>query len=189
MSFKLKEVGAHSAGLKVTGSDGSQLASYKCWANLLRRCFSVKVQEKQPAYIPCGIDEEWLNYANFKRFYDANYRDGYHIDKDLLVDGNKVYGPDTCVFIPKALNLALTSQRPSDKGLPTGVMANRGKYQVQLGICGDRVCLGSYVTVSEASKVYKASKEYYINALAKAYYEVDAITEQTYNALLKYKAH
>ena len=34
--------------------------------------------------------------------------EGKFIDKDLLFPGNKVYGPDTCVFVTRQLNNLFT---------------------------------------------------------------------------------
>ena len=43
--------------------------------------------------------------------------DGKHLDKDLLVCNNKVYSPETCVFVPREINQFLTKSNNS-----------RGKY-------------------------------------------------------------
>lgn len=49
------------------------------------------------------VCEEWLNYSNFKIWFDEHYvpckNNQIDLDKDLLVQGNKVYSPETCVFL------------------------------------------------------------------------------------------
>lgn len=63
-------------------------------------------------YIGCSVDEEWLNYDNFKKWWDENYyelpNEKTCIDKDLLIPKNKIYSKDTCVIVPNSINLAIT---------------------------------------------------------------------------------
>ena len=35
-----------------------------------------------------------------KEWFDKNYIEGWHLDKDLIVKGNKVYSPTTCMLPP-----------------------------------------------------------------------------------------
>ena len=59
---------------------------------LIRRCRRNK-----------SVCEEWLNYSNFRIWFDEHYvpckNNQIDLDKDLLVQGNKVYSPETCVFL------------------------------------------------------------------------------------------
>lgn len=77
---------------------------YNAWANMLKRCYEPSVQEKHPTYIGCTVSDEWLCFSNYHRWYVENYIEGFHIDKDKKVLGNKVYGPDTCLFISRQEN-------------------------------------------------------------------------------------
>lgn len=63
-----------------------------------------KVHKKyKPEYKDKSVCEEWLNYSNFKIWFDEHYvpckNNQIDLDKDLLVQGNKVYSPETCVFL------------------------------------------------------------------------------------------
>lgn len=57
----------------------------------------------KPEYKDKSVCEEWLNYSNFKIWFDEHYvpskNNQIDLDKDLLVQGNKVYSPETCVFL------------------------------------------------------------------------------------------
>lgn len=77
---------------------------YSTWTSMLKRCYSAKVQEKYPTYIGCSVSDEWLVFSKFKAWMEKQDFEGNHLDKDLLVEGNKVYGPDTCVFIAPLIN-------------------------------------------------------------------------------------
>lgn len=72
---------------------------------MLERCYSQTYQEKFPAYKGCSVVEDWHNFQIFAKWFDENYVEGYHIDKDIKIDGNRVYGPDTCMFVSPKQNL------------------------------------------------------------------------------------
>ena len=77
---------------------------YNIWALLFERCYSPKFHQIYPTYINCSVSKEWIYLSNFREWFNENYIEGYQLDKDLLFPGNKVYGPDTCVFIPGNIN-------------------------------------------------------------------------------------
>ena len=77
---------------------------YKSWKRMFERCYSQKYHQRQPTYINCSVSKEWIYLSNFREWFNENYVDGYQLDKDLLYPGNKVYGPDTCVFVPQNIN-------------------------------------------------------------------------------------
>ena len=41
--------------------------------------------------------------------------EGRYLDKDILVRGNKLYSPDTCLFVPQEINNLLTVQNKRGK--------------------------------------------------------------------------
>ena len=80
------------------------------------------------------------------------------LDKDILVPGNKIYGPDTCLIVRPSVNCWFRSNG-SKNNLPQGVCVNSrtGKpYRAQITpIGGKRTHLGYFDTPEEASKVYQ----------------------------------
>lgn len=90
------------------------------WYSMLRRCYSKVYRTRFHAYDKCVVCEEWLTYSNFKRWFDENYVEGWHLDKDILSLDKKEYGPSTCCFVPRVINNAVAIQR-KDKDLPYGV--------------------------------------------------------------------
>lgn len=92
-------VGYHGIG-KYSANRGSKI--YSCWLSMLQRCYDQKYQKISPTYIGCSVFEEWQDYQNFASWHEENHpNDGklYHLDKDIIVDGNKLYGPNTCKFV------------------------------------------------------------------------------------------
>jgi hypothetical protein len=72
---------------------------YYLWAAMLGRCYDKKCHENYSTYIDCTVTPEWHNFQNFAKWCEDNYIEGYHLDKDIKVEGNRVYGPDTCMFV------------------------------------------------------------------------------------------
>ena len=100
---------------------------YDCWKGMLRRSYSEEYLIKQPTYRDTTVCEEWLNFQNFAEWYEKNYPkiEGikFELDKDLLQQGieNKVYSPDTCVFLPKSVNIYLSKLKTINTSGYTGV--------------------------------------------------------------------
>ena len=82
---------------------------YKTWKSMLQRCYDEKLQEKYPTYKGCVVCDEWHNFQNFAKWYEDNYYEVCDekmcLDKDILVKGNKIYSPETCIFVPQTINL------------------------------------------------------------------------------------
>ena len=131
------------------------------WSNLVSRCYNEKLKLKYPTYQDCTICEEWLIFSNFKAWMEAQDWQGNYLDKDLLVKGNKIYSPDTCLFVSRYVNNILVAPILSDKTLPTGVsIATRYplKYRARCSDGTKTRTLGKFDTWQEAEKVYKSFK-------------------------------
>jgi hypothetical protein len=70
---------------------------YSSWLNIIQRCYNTVNPNK--TYIDCEVHPLWHNFQNFAAWYEGNHIEGYQIDKDIKVEGNKVYGPETCMFV------------------------------------------------------------------------------------------
>ena len=107
------------------------------------------------------------------------------LDKDILVKGNKIYSPNTCIFVPKKINSLFTKNDNSRGNLPIGVtLCRNGKYRAQINRCGSKLNLGYYSSLEEAFLSYKIAKEKYIKEIAE-YYK-DIIPKKLYNSMLCY---
>jgi len=83
---------------------GKITRQYTAWKNMLKRCYDTQYQEKNSTYKGCSVVKEWHNFQNFAKWFDENYIEGYDLDKDIRVKGNKVYGPEFCVFVSHSDN-------------------------------------------------------------------------------------
>ena len=98
---------------------------YKTWKHMLMRCYDAKYQDSRPTYKKCTVSDNWLTLTNFKGWMEKQNWEGLQLDKDLLIEGNKVYSPETCVFVAGVVNSFVNDQR-----------AKRGEWQ--LGVDWDK---------------------------------------------------
>lgn len=161
---------------------------YGRWVNILTRCYSAAYHRKQPTYIGCIVSEEWLNYQNFAKWFEENYIEGFDIDKDLLIQGNRVYSKQTCRFIPRQINSLLISNSKSRGLYPIGVSKYKNlENRYKAHICIDNVVknLGYFDTPQEAFLCYKTAKEENIKRVASKWKE--QIDPQIYQKLIEWK--
>ena len=180
---------------KAVDENGKTIKSYAVWMHMLRRCYSNEFQKKHPTYKGCTVCEEWHNYSNFKKWYDENYYniegERMDLDKDILVKGNKIYSPNTCVFVPQNINKLFIKSNKIRGKYPIGVCFNkdRNKFQVNCNTFyngkSQKKFLGYYNTIEEAFNAYKQFKEADIKQIADEY--KDKIPDKLYEAMYNYK--
>ena len=112
----------HGVGINDSGHGNVyRCAYYSVWISMLKRCYSRKLQDKYPTYIDCTVCKEWLTFSNFKKWMELQDWQGKELDKDLLVSGNKIYSPDTCIFVTSDINKLLINSKASRGAWPVGV--------------------------------------------------------------------
>ena len=173
-------VGIHKGYVK-----GKSTKIYQTWKDMLERCYDDKFQKRQPTYIDCVVAEEWHNFQNFSEWFEENYTDGFQLDKDILSKGNKIYSPETCVFVPSQINSLFIKCNSVRGQFPIGVSKQGDKFIVKLRINGKSRHLGVFDTVEEAFQAYKTAKEQHIKEMAEKW--KDQISEPTYQALINYQ--
>lgn len=153
---------------------------------MLNRCYS----GKYPTYEDCYVCEEWLNYQNFAEWFYQNYyevdNEIMNLDKDILYKGNKVYSPETCVFVPQRINTLFIKSNKIRGDLPIGVTSKNNKFMTR---CkngqNEKIYLGTFNTIEEAFKSYKEYKEKLIEQTANEYKEF--IPYVLYEAMCNYE--
>lgn len=160
---------------------------YSKWSNMLERCYSDKYRHKHPTYEDCFTDEYFHNFQNFAKWYEKNYyeieNEEMCLDKDILIKGNKIYSPATCIFVPKRINSLFTKNDKYRGDFPIGVSyyEDRDKYMASC----HSMFLGYYDTIELAFLAYKNYKERLVKQVADEY--KDKIPKELYDALYRYE--
>ena len=97
-------VGYEGIGIYTKTRHGEHKKAYSVWSGMLKRCYSTNQHKLSPTYVDCTVCTEWHNFQNFAAWYYQNVIPGYHLDKDIIKDGNQVYCPEYCHFVPQAEN-------------------------------------------------------------------------------------
>ena len=173
--------------------NGVKTKEYGLWADMLRRCYSDGFKKKYPTYEGCEVSE---NFKSFEYFYEWCHKQigfankDWHLDKDLLVKGNKVYSESTCVFIPSEINLLLTKRTASRGKYLIGVSwsktTNAFKVMVRINK-GKQEFLGYFKTELEAFNAYKQAKEAFVKEQANKW--KGKIDDRAYEALMSYEVN
>ena len=174
---------------------GTRTKEYAHWLGMLTRCYNEGYQSRQATYKGCSVIGSFIYYEQFYEWcqeqvgYNSNDGKGisFHLDKDLLIKGNKVYSEDFCVFLPIEINTVLTKCTSSrgehligvywnkkDKAFVAQVRKNKGKQEY----------LGCFKTEIEAFNAYKEAKESFIKEQAEKW--KGKIDNRAYNALMNY---
>ena len=183
--------GVGVAGTKYPNSvNGRKTKEYVLWCHMFERCYSDAYKKKYPTYEVCKVSD---NFKSYEYFYEwchkqVGFNKEWHLDKDLLIKGNKVYSESTCVFLPVEINSLLTKREALRGEHLIGVSwckkANAFKASVNKNK-GKQEHLGYFKTEIEAFKAYKEAKESFVKEQANKW--KDRIDPRAYNALMRYQ--
>ena len=99
--------------------------NYNTWRKILERGYDKKFKDKYPTYKDVTVCEEWHNFQVFAKWceenYNPNFMEGWAIDKDIIIKGNKIYSPETCAFVPAEVNNIVLKSKSIRGDLPIGV--------------------------------------------------------------------
>ena len=134
---------------------------YNAWWRMVQRCYDSKCHERSPTYKDAIVCNEWLNFQNFAEWYERNFAEGFELDKDLLVPGNKTYGPEVCLLIPRKLNSFLANSCSTNTSGYTGVSWHKAsnKWAAAIHANGKNKALGYFTDKEEASNAYKEARQ------------------------------
>ena len=183
-------IGYLGEGKYKMSENGKKTKCYNTWHNMLERCYNPKYQEKYPTYKDCEVCESWHNFQTFAEWYNDNYYQIHGevmcLDKDILIKGNKIYSPETCVFVPEKINLLFIKSDNSRGNDPIGThQLPSGNYEVRCNNGEESDYLGRFDNIYEAFYAYKVHKEKYIKQVADEYKEY--IPQKLYHALYNYQ--
>ena len=189
-------VGYLGEGKYKVSENGKNTRVYDTWKAMLQRCYSEKEHERHPTYIGCEVYEGWYNFQNFAKWYKDNYyevgNEKMCLDKDILFKGNKIYSPDTCIFVPETINkLFIKNDKNRGESVIGATLCKNGKYQAQCNIINPETgkskqeYLGLYDSQEKAFQVYKYHKERNIKQIAD-YYKIH-IPQKLYDAMYNYE--
>lgn len=172
------------------GVGGKRRISWTCpfyskWSNMIERAYSMAFHTRHPSYTDVVVCEEWLTFSKFRKWMYGQDWEGKHLDKDLLFKDNKVYSPNTCVFIEGIVNTFVSSCSRGRGGLLLGCCLSakiKGERNIRAR-CRDpfkenQDYIGLFDTEIEAHFAWKYQKHLYSCQLANSEYVTDERVRQ-----------
>jgi hypothetical protein len=135
---------------------------YSAWRHMIQRCYSSKFQATRPTYAGCSVAPEWHSFMAFRAWMAGQPWEGMQLDKDLLVQGNKIYSPQTCVFVSAELNSFTTDHAAARGEWPIGVdldgSSDRLRARCSNPFTGKHEHLGLFTCPDEAHEAWRKRK-------------------------------
>ena len=176
-----------------TRVNGVLTKEYNLWYSMLRRCYSDISKKKYPTYEGCEVSDNFKSYEYFYEWCNEQIgfgNEGWHLDKDLLIKGNKVYSESACVFIPSEINSLLIKRETLRGEHLIGVCWNKTSKAFMAQVSknkGKSEYLGSFKTEIEAFKAYKEAKEAFVKEQANKF--KSQIDSRAYESLMNYEVN
>ncbi|WP_439895281.1 hypothetical protein ACTACV_10225 [Pseudomonas syringae] len=149
-------VGVNDVPIRWIGNSKPQF--YRAWCGMLERCYSPQYLDLYPTYRDCHVDPRWLNLSCFKAWMDDQEYEGMVLDKDLLVPGNRIYSPETCLFVPAWVNSLLANLSSKKRTLPMGVGLCGKRFKATYKSFGKTAFIGAFDGPEEAHAAYRAHR-------------------------------
>lgn len=146
------------ASIKNKGTDS--YAIYSIWTRMMRRGYSVSFKKSHPTYKNCTVAEEWHRFSNFKSWVETQDWRGKELDKDILIKGNKLYSPSTCLFVSHHVNSLLHDNAASRGKYPQGITfdGKNKKYRAKVSLNCSSIHIGRYASINKAISAYEKAK-------------------------------
>lgn len=143
---------------------------YLAWRNVLARAYCPAFHARNPTYIGVTVCEEWHSFMAFRAWMETQDWEGKALDKDIIAPGNRVYSPNTCVFVSPELNNLLIDSAASRGEWPIGVNFDKhnGKFKARINISGCNKALGYFTCPHEAHMAWRKAKVRLIRDAARA---------------------
>lgn len=167
-------VGFVGLGKYSVSIDGVLTKEYTTWNSMINRCYGEKILNARPTYEDKFVRVDWHNFQNYAEWCQTATgfgEEGWHLDKDGIIKGNKIYSPDTCCFMPAELNMFFLNTSKVRGKYPIGVSFDPSKNKFSSSCCrdGKAIRIGMFDNPEDAFAAYKSYKEQLARELAVKY--------------------
>jgi len=161
----LQGVGVNDADYSVTATiNGTRTMCpyYRTWHNMIHRCYNPNYKRVNITYEDCTVYEDWHLFSTFSEWMCGQDWKDKVLDKDLLVRGNKIYSPNTCIFLRPEINSLLIEGHKARGNYLSGVTRYKGKGSylaaISKGTSINNNNIGSFPTEVEAHNAWRLAK-------------------------------
>ncbi len=162
---------------------GEKTREFTIFSGMFERCYSSGAVINKPTYSDCYVRDDWHDFQAFAGWCNSQPEfkyEGYNLDKDLLVQGNKIYGPETCTFIPARINQLINVARVSGSWSEI-----KQKWGFQYRDENGKATTKHFKNREQGFEWYKTNKERTVKRVADEYEKV--IDKAAYEALYSWQ--
>ena len=156
---------------------------YRKWVDMIRRGYT----PHRACYNGVTVNPIWHRFSNFKKWMQQQpywSDENMELDKDILIEGNREYGPDTCLFVPRKVNNFFKSSTNHASGVK--YRKNKKKaWEARFGVGGK--CLGYFSSKEEAKLAYLNAKIKAGEELANTIIKEEKVKIAFLNRLMPYR--
>ena len=129
--------GVGVVGEEATRINNRQIKERELWSSMLTRCYDDKFHSRSQTYVGCSVSDNFKYFPYFKEWCNQQIGfniEGFELDKDILVKGNKIYSEDTCCFVPREINSLFVKRKKSRGNFALGVDYKKVLKSLELGV-------------------------------------------------------
>lgn len=157
--------------------------SYAAWRNMFDRAY--KMKDTRPGYEFTTVCDSWFTFSNFDTWYQEHNVEGFVLDKDLVLEGNTVYCPEYCRFVPPYVNTLLSFSKRTERKYLLGAHVRKGDGKIYAKASGSKSKhLGYFATEEEAHFAWLKDKAKSIEETAERYKQEDHFCKDVYKTLV-----
>jgi len=150
--------------------------AYSTWLHIIKKCRTINGK-----FNNCEIHKDWLSLKLFSIDFKAMYRDGFCINKDLIVKSNRIYSRDACVFIPKNIHAWIYTKNRGGVHSLTGVTSEDGVFIARIK-CGEKnKKIGRFDSKFDAHKAWQKHKKLQAIELSRKGFPMQLIIDKLTN--------
>lgn len=186
---KLYGIGVNDADYMVKSAgllSGERYAcpAYQSWKDMIVRSCSSNYKQKKPTYRDVTVCDEWKFFSEYLKWWIDNQVDGWHLDKDIIGNGT-IYSPDTCIFVPRWLNIMMSGSESSRGPSLIGCHMHKqhGKYLARYHHPRKgRIHIGYFLDEKEASDAWRSKR---VDVALSLKDEMDAIDVRIFHGVVR----
>lgn len=134
---------------------------YQMWKAMIGRCYSPKSsQYRFYGAVGAVVEGEWLLRSGYNTWLaQSNFSKPYVVDKDLLIQGNKIYGPEKCCVVPQYINTMFNTAQKGTEILPIGVSRRTNTKDMKRDYERPYTARSNYNPSNDGNKIYASYHE------------------------------
>ena len=163
----------------------------KVWSHMNDRCYAPYVTNEKPSYLECVNHfkdvNSFLDWCHDSPgFLEVHDNQKWGLDKDILNQGNKIYSPQNCCFVPEFVNNVFLIRNAKRGNFPCGVTQTykSSTYKARCHTFSGRLEVSGFKTPLSAHMKWAELKAGHTLEVAERYKSLEGSREDVVQAIM-----